>query len=480
LTSPEHLTAEELRARATRGAAVLGLRGVLIYAVGIGANLLLASLLAPRDFGLFALGTVILTFGIYVAEGGFGAALIRREQTPTRLELEAVLALQLGLTSAISCVAFLVAVPFGRDGLVIATMVASLPFIVLRTPSVVVLEQRLRYREIATADVIEAFVYYVWACGAVLLGFGVWGMATGVVVRGLAGSLALTALGRVGFMRPRWSWATVRPVVGFGARFQAAEALLIAREQGVNVVVGAVAGLGTLGIWNLAWRVIQIPSLFFLAVGRVAFPTMSRLVSAERDARSVLERGAAALAVLTGVMVAGLVGSSVALPAIVGDAWTDVPATIFWSGIGFIVAAPTAFATRGYLFVRDQAGTIATGLLVSGAVWFGVAAALLPELGAPAVGVGSIFAGIVNSAVLARRTAHLSGAAVVARSAMPTAVALTATGLAWLAGQQPSDPLVGGAVGFAVGEACVVAGLLLVSRAALRETLRLLKQSLAT
>ena len=434
----------------------------------------------PRDFGLVAVGTVLVTLGIYVAAAGFGAALIRREQPPTRLELEAVLGLQLGLTCSVACLAFLAGAPFGRDGLVVATMVASLPFFVLRTPSVVVLEQRLRYREIATADVIEAFAYYVWACGTVLLGFGVWGMATGVVIRGVAGSLAVTALGPVGFVRPRWSWVTVQPIVGFGARFQGAEALFIAREQGLNLVIGAVAGLGTLGIWNLAWRVIQIPSLFFLAVGRVAFPAMSRLVGASRDVRPALERGAAVLAALTGVMVAGLVGASVALPAIVGDAWTDVPATILWSGIGFIVASPIAFASRGYLFARDQAGTIALGLLASTAVWFGVAAALLPELGAPAAGVGWVFAGLVNSAVLARRTAQLSGAAVAARSAIPTAVALTATGAAWFAAHQPSDPLLAGLVGFAVGEACVLAGLLLVSRTTLRETVGLLKQSLAT
>jgi len=473
----EHLTAEELRARAARGAAVLGTRGALIYTVGIGANLLLASLLAPRDFGLFALGTVLLVFGVYVAQGGFGAALIRREETPSRLELEAVLGLQLGLTTLVTCLAFAGGAPFGRDGLVVATMVGSLPFTILRTPSVVVLEQRLRYREIATADVIEAFVYYAWACGAVLLGFGVWGLASGVVVRALAGSLAMTALGPVGFVRPRWSWKTIQPIVGFGARFQAAEALSIAREQGLNLVVGAVAGLGTLGIWNLAWRVIQIPSLFFLTVGRVAFPAMSRLVGADRDARPVLERGAAVLAALTGVMVAGLVGASTALPAIVGDEWTDVPATIFWSGIGFILASPIAFATRGYLFVRDQAGTIALGLVVSAAVWFGVAAAFLPELGAPAVGLGWVLAGMVNSAVLARRTAQLSGATVAVRAAAPTAVALTATSAAWFAAHQPSDPLLGGLLGFAVGEACVLAGLVLVSRAALRETMGLLRSA---
>jgi O-antigen/teichoic acid export membrane protein len=474
----EQLTPGEIRARATSAAGLLGVRAIAVYVLGIGANLLLASLLVPRDFGLFAAGNVAVALGMYVAYGGLGAALIRREKPPTPLELEALLGLQLLLMSVVVIAALTVGLAFGRDGLVVATMIASLPLVVLRTPSVVILEQRLEYRPVATGELIEAVVYYAWSCGTVLAGWGVWGLATGVVARALAGSIAITMLGPVGWPRPRWSWSTVRPVFGFGAKFQGAEALYIAREQGLNIVVGAVSGLGTLGIWTLAWRVMQIPNLFFQTVGRVAFSAMSRLVGGGQDVRPTIERAVAVLAAITAMIVAGLVGLAVALPAVVGNDWADVPAVILWSGFGLIASAPIAFATRGYLFVRDQAGAIAMGLVASGALWFGVSAALLPEYGAPAVGVGWVLAGILNSLVLWRRTAELSGAAVLAHAAVPTAVAVAATAAAWFAAHQPDDRLVGGLVGFATGEACVLVGLLVLTPRALRETVRLLRQSL--
>ena len=96
-------------------------------------------------------------------------------------------------------------------------------------------------------------------------------------------------------MRPRWSWSALRPVLGSGLQFQAAAVAGIAREQLVNVGVGIVGGLATLGVWNLAWRVIQVPMLLLLTVGRVAFPALARLLDAQEDPRRALERTVAAL-----------------------------------------------------------------------------------------------------------------------------------------------------------------------------------------
>jgi O-antigen/teichoic acid export membrane protein len=475
----EPLSTEEVLSRATSGAALLGVRGLAIYAFGIVANLYIASVLQPRDFGLFALGLVLLVLGSYVSEGGFGAALIRREGNPSQHELEAVLGLQLAATTLLALAVAAACVPLGRDGLVVATMAASLPFAVLRTPSVIVAERRLRYRVIATGDVVEAVVYYLWAIGAVALGFGVWGLATGIALRAVAGSLTITLLGHVGFLRPRWSWSTVRPFIGFGVRFQGTAALYIAREQGLNLVVGAVAGLGTLGIWSLGWRVLQVPNLMFVTVGRVAFTAVSRLVAAGRDVRPAIERGIGVLAVVTGLMIAALVGLAVALPAVVGHEWSDVPAVILWSGIGLIVASPIGVATPGYLFAADAVGTVAAALALSALVWFGVAAALLPSLGAPAVGIGWIGAGIVNSLVLARRTKALTGAALLVGMAPVAAVSIAATAAAWLVARQPHDRLLGGVLGAVAGEAIALAGMALFSRPALRDARDVVLRALA-
>ena len=166
----EPLAAAEVWRRASGGAALLAARGAVVLGVGLVANILLARLLEPRDFGLMALGTVLLVFGGYFAEGGLGAALIRREQTPSRRDLEVVNGVQLGATTAFVLVFASVALQFGDDGAAVAAMVASLPVMILRSPSLVVLERRLQYRTVAATELLESLVFYVLAVALVAAG----------------------------------------------------------------------------------------------------------------------------------------------------------------------------------------------------------------------------------------------------------------------------------------------------------------------
>jgi O-antigen/teichoic acid export membrane protein len=477
---PEPLGGDEVRARAASGAALLGGRGALIYAVGIGANLLLARLLVPEDFGLVTLGTVVLSVGLYVGEAGAGAALIRREPGPSRAELRAVNALQLAIAVAVLLVCVAAAGAIGRDGWVVATMVASLPVWVLRAPSVIVLERELRYRAIATADVLSALSYYAWAIATVALGLGVWGLATAVVVRAVAGTATMVALGPVGLLGPRWSWPLVRPLIGFAAKFQASALLHIGREQALNVGVALVAGIATLGVWNLAWRILQVPNLLFTTVGRVAYPAMARLLGGGEDPRPVIERSIAVIATLTGVVSVALVGFAPALPVLVGPGWEDVPATLLWSGIALIVGSPVVAGTVGYLLASDQAGSVATGTLAMSVVWLAVGLPLLPSIGPPAMGIAWVAAGVVNSALLWRRTAARTGAAIGVHVAGPVATGLLGAAAGWLVAVWLGRTLPAGAAGIAVGELVLLAGLALVGRSALRQTRSLVARGLGS
>jgi O-antigen/teichoic acid export membrane protein len=433
------------------------------------ANLVLARMLVPRDFGLVALGTTVLVFGSYIAYGGFSAALIRRREPPTDQEMQATFGLQLGIAVFLAVAVTGIALPAGDDGLVVATMASAIPLVVIRTPAVIMLERRLEYRVIATSDVAEGLVYYLWAVGTVAAGFGVWGMATAVVVRAIVGTAVLVVAGPMKLVRPRWGWEEVRPLLGFGLKFQAATVVLIAREQVLNVAVAAVAGLSTLGVWNLAWRVLQVPTLLFATVGRVAFPAFSRMLDAGEDARPSVERALAALTAMTGILVVAMVSLAPRLPAVVGDGWEGVPAVLLWSGIALILAAPISVVGSGFLYAAGEPGAVAIATLVSSAVWLGVTIPLLGEAGAAAVGIGWIPASVVYAALIWRRTVALTGAARLGRVAPGTAVALAAAGAGWLVADSLSGPLFAAALGLAAGEAIALAGLLVFARSAVRD-----------
>lgn len=475
------MASAEVRDRAVGGAAVLGARGAVVLAVGLVANVALARLLAPRDFGVVALGSVLLVVGTYLTDAGLGATLIRREAAPRRVELEAVGAAQIALGVVLAALGAAAALSFGRDGLIVAVMLASLPIACAKVPALVLLERGLLYRPIAFVDLVEAMAYYAWALVAVALGFGVWGLATAVIARAVVGLLTLWRVSPAGLVRPRWSWGHVRPMVGFGARLQATSLVAMARDQALNIAVAAIAGVAALGVWSLAYRILQAPTLLITTAVRVAFPAMARLLAGHEDPRPVIERGVATMTVALAVVLVALVGCApAALPALLGPGWDDVPAALLWSSLGIVLSGPVMVATIGYLFATDHAGTVAWAAAWQMLVWLAVTLALLPSLGAPAVGVGWVPAGIVIAAIVGARTARLTGAAILRSMLVPASVAIAAGAAGWTLAAAGPDTLVAGAAGVVVGEAVLIAGLALTRRALLGDTYALVARAVRT
>jgi O-antigen/teichoic acid export membrane protein/glycosyltransferase involved in cell wall biosynthesis len=480
VTPPEReaLTPEEVRRRATGGAAVLVARGALILVFGVGANIVLARLLVPRDFGLVALGTVLLTIAGFLSDGGLGAGLIRRAGPPTRRELEAVNAAQFGFTVALAAVCAGVGAAVGRDGLVVAAMVATLPISILKVPSIILLERSLRYRPIATVDLVEAGSFYAVALVTVAAGMGVWGFVIGMAVRAVAGTATMARLGPIGLVRPRWSWPDLRPLLRFGLKFQALVFTALVRDQGLNLGIAIVGGVSTLGIWNLASRVLQVPAMVFGTLVRIGYPTMARLLGAGQDPKPVIERGLAAVAVVTGGMVVAVTGFAPALPVMLGHAWHDVPAVLLWAGIGIIGTFPITMMSNGYLFAIDAGAAAVKAAVASAAAWLVVALSLVPSVGAPAAGIGWCAAAAVQFVILTRTTGARSGAAVATSLALPTLAAAGAAAAGWLVASAAGRSLGAGLLGLATGELVLLGVLGVAARSALGDTRLLVRDAI--
>jgi len=281
----------------------------------------------------------------------------------------------------------------------------------------------------------------------------------------------------LGLVRPRWDWQAVRPLMRFGVKMQAVAAVSIAREQGMNVAVAAIAGVATLGVWNLAWRVLQAPYMLFATVGRVAYPAMSRLLAAGEDPRPAIERGVATVCVATTLILVGMVGFAPALPALVGADWGDVPETLLWAALALVLGAPTTVVMWGYLYAADAVGVVVRFVLVQSVVWFAVALPLLPELDAPAIGIGWVAGATVHATLLARTGRRRTGTRFARSLAAPTALGVLGGALGWSIAEAGDATVLAGLAGAAAGELALIGGLALVQRSLLRETYGLLQRA---
>jgi O-antigen/teichoic acid export membrane protein len=323
-------------------------------------------------------------------------------------------------------------------------------------------------------DLIESLLFYALAIALVLEGLGVWGFAIASVFRPLAGALTLILIFPPARMTPILSWTRVRPLLGFGFRYQMVGVVNLLRDQATNAAVALLAGVTALGIWSVAYRILQIPLLFLGSLWRVSFPGMSRLVAAGGDAGTTIERVIGVVAIASGLILAPLVAVTPAwIPAFLGEAWDGVVPVIPPASLQLMLTGPISVALLGYLWAMGEASAVLKATLVGIPLMAAVALPLLPVIGATAVGVGWLASGTAEVTVLIRSARKHCDFRVVPGLAPPAACATVAATLGWIVVEQRHATAWAGLVGGLFAVVLYVFLLVVVHRSELLDTARL-------
>jgi len=438
-----------LRLRSFRGVTAVALRGIGVRALGLVGSVILARLLLPRDFGLLALGFTIVAVGSFFTDAGLAAGLIRSRAGPTREQLTALLAVQLTITTALVTLA---AVPMWRSGTggrVSTVMLVSLVPGVFRVPAVVQLERDLNFGAIAIVEVLETVFYTVTSIGLVVAGLGVWGVAVATVVRPVLGVALLQRAAPMRVLRPGRHWKAIAPMLAFGLTLQGGWALVLVRDQGINLATVALAGTTTLGFWTLAKRVMIVPFLLFESLWRVSYPAMSRLIEAGHDVRSDLLRALRLGVFLTGLVIVPLGASApVLVPLVFGRAWLPIVPVLPLAAAGLILSGPLSAVGAGYLSAIGKVRLVVLAQFATMLPWMVVLPVLLPHIGVTAHGVAWALACLGDALVLGIALRREAGVPILRTLTPILASALVAGGTTYalVIGRNPSLPLWAAAV----------------------------------
>jgi O-antigen/teichoic acid export membrane protein len=466
------LSKEELKHRAAAGVFIVSSRGVILALLAFGGNVAFARLLDPEDFGVIALGISVMLFSGLLSDGGLGAALIRRPSPPEHDELAGLVALQLIVTSILALLGAAIAAPVGGAAWIVAAMGASMPIVALQFPGRITLERALSYRPLAIVEISQQLTYYGVAIALILAGLGVWGVAAAVAIRAVVAVTIMARVSPVGLLGPRFAWRQIRPLMGFGLRFQAVEATWILRDQLLNVLIAVIAGLSTLGLWRLAGRLTEVPSLVLHTLWRVSFPTMSQLVAARTVAAPLIERAGGMASIGVGTVLVGIAASAPGLvPGLFGEQWQDAASVIPWSCLGLAIGGSVSVATSGYLYSIEDASAVLRATVLMTVAWFAVTLPLLDVVGVSAVGFGWIAAAIVQAFVLVRATRRRIPIRLLPVVLVPVAIGTAASVPGWLIASIDAD-LVTGVIGGALAVGLFQLGLLVFRRALLHDTYR--------
>jgi O-antigen/teichoic acid export membrane protein len=445
--------AYEIRHQALSAVALVAGGNITIKLAALLGNVAFARLLSPSSFGTVAFGLTVLLFVQLLSDGGLGVGLIRRPDEPHPDDLRVLLGCQLVLTIVLAIVVASVAVvgPFGRAGLVTAVMMPALPLLALRAPSQIVFERNLTYSPIVRVEILEQASYYGWGVLTVVLGAGVWGLATASVVGALVGTLVMLSASPVARLAPAYSWQRLKPMLGFGVKFQAVGLANAAGLALLNVGIAGIGGLAVLGLWALAWRILQIPFLLFDALWRVSYPAAAQLLAAGESARGMIERGLGLAAVATGAILVPVTGSlSPLIPLVFGHRWAQVADVLPPIFFAFQASGPVSVSSAGYLYAVGETSSVLRAATVTSAVWLLVTLPLIPSLGLIAVGAGGMVSSLIEIPILSRPVTRRTGATFLKPILMPWIAASVAGASGWLVSRTVSHGLIAAFLGAAV------------------------------
>ena len=448
-------------AKIRRGLAVSAVNSIVVRLGNVLLGIVLARLLAPAEFGIFAVALTCQMILLAVADFGLSADLIRRGDVDRRGPTTAVLALGLSGTLAALMVAFAdqVAAALGDADAGDSVRVLALT-IVLSGVSVVpfaVLQRAFMQGRLFQADAASLAVQAVVVLTLVQTGSGPLALAWSRVAGQLVAVLLLFVFAR---RAPRFAWdrTIARESLRFGAPMAAANLVSWALLGVDYAVVGRLLGPEQLGFYVLAFNVSAWPiAALGQAVQNVALPAFAQ----QDQAREQLGRSLARATALTWTA-AGWMSTMItvlALPLVVslyGARWAAAAAAL--AGLGLFGGLRLVLNVLA-AFLVSQGAT--RRLLMVQLVWI---AALIPALvlGTSELGIrGTALAHLVAAAVVALpahlwavRSVGVRVGPVLRGAVLPVFAAAVSGAAAWAVTTQVGGTwlqlMVGGTVGSAV------------------------------
>jgi O-antigen/teichoic acid export membrane protein len=406
-------------------------------------GIVLARILVPEDYGIYAVALVALHGLLSLNELGVSLAIVRWPGDVSRIApTVATLALA---SSALLWLAMFLCAPLVADALnapeatwIVRILTLSVLVDAVTAVPAALMTRDFMQRERMVVDTIGFGVGAVTAVSLAVAGFGPWALAASALVSSVVhGVFILRYAPRVypfGF-RPELA----RELLAFGLPLAAASLMVIAMLNIDYVVIGAALGPVQLGFYLLAFNLSAWPvNMFSAPARRISLPLFARLHHGDTDASAAFAPVCAALLLVT--LPACLMLAVFAEPVVrlvYTDAWVPAAAALPWL---MVLAVARVLGELVYDFLTAL-GASRTNLVLQ-AVWFVALLAALPL----AVHRGGIEAVAMT---------HAAVALLVVVPAYGVALRRAGVSLRVVAGQL-ARPLAGGALAAAAGLAVVL------------------------
>jgi len=312
----------------------------------------LARMLFPKDYGVFALAAVFLTFLRIIGSMGMGSAVIQRrevdeEYLSTGFWASVTLGVILAAIGAAS--GFLIGRWLGDPLVGRVLSVLSLSFLIIAGASMqmAIVSRSMDYRLLAFRSMAATLIGGVIGISMAYRGMGVWSFVGQELAMYASGTLLLW---RATGWRPRFVfvWSKFLELWSFGGRLQAAALFDYLVRQMDNLLIGRYLGATALGYYTFGYSVFLAPLNDIGMLNRVFFPALSRLQDDASRFKAAFIRATQYVTMVALPMLVGLaLVAPLAVSVVFGAKWLPSLPVIRLLTLAGILRVLTAFWPTG-------------------------------------------------------------------------------------------------------------------------------------
>lgn len=290
----DHLLADLKNRTVSSGFITVTSQGIQ-FALQLASTMVLARLLAPRDFGLLAMVYVVMNFLRVFKEAGLSTATVQREGI-THAQVSNLFWINVAVSGFVSvlvaAMAPVIAWFYREPRLVWITFALSINFLLAGSAvqHMALLNRQMRFKVIAVIQVGSVLAGILAGIGMAWLNYGYWslvGMNVGTSLVALLMTWCASSWRPQFFTRRSGTWS----LLNFGANLTAAN-FLFSLARGVDgLLIGRFYGAASVGLYSRASALLFGPlQQFMYPIEAVFIPTFSRLqTQPERYRRTFIQ-----------------------------------------------------------------------------------------------------------------------------------------------------------------------------------------------
>ncbi|HUB14402.1 MAG TPA: lipopolysaccharide biosynthesis protein [Acetobacteraceae bacterium] len=364
--------------------------------------LVLARIIGPAQYGVFALSMSVLTLLTIVQYYGFADAIVQRAHIDTAFldtvfwcDLALALVLALAAQAIATPVAWLFAAPIIAPMIRVLSVLCILQALV--TVQTALYRRALRMRILALRTLLSYAFGGAAGIALALAHYGVWALVAAQVVQY---AVILLVMWSCSSWRPglHAGTATLRELLHFAGHFMFANGLKQSAERISQLLVGLFVDAAGVGCYAMAVRIMVTATTVAISpIERVALPVLSRFVDDLPEFRRTYRRMILVVDSIWTPAAIGLgIGAPVLVPVLFGSRWSPAiavleamcftaPTLALWYLNGAVLAAlgkPERFTwlAIAYVALGCVAFPVAArfGIVAAGAAWAVISLLMVP------------------------------------------------------------------------------------------------------